>query len=98
VFEEGTVAHVYADGAAGFGADVGDVAGGDVEGDRDGDVGLVEVGDVVDEGPHVSGVDEAEAGGSAERDDDGVDYAVEAGVGGGEALLTGVPESKWSGS
>lgn len=87
MFEEGAVAHVVADGAAGFGADVGDVACGDVEGDGDGDVGFVEVGDVVDEGPDVSGVDEAEAGCAAECDDDGVDDAVEAGVGGGEGFV-----------
>lgn len=79
-----------ADGAAGGGGEVFGGLGGNPEGNGDGDFGLVEVGDVVDEGAFVADVDEAEAGGEAECDDDGVGEAVEAGVGGGEGLVDGV--------
>ena len=79
-----------ADGAAGAGADVVGAFGCDVEGDGDGDLGLVEVGDVQDEGQFVAGVDEAEAGCAAEGGDGRLGDAVHALGRGGDGLVDGV--------
>jgi hypothetical protein len=73
-------AEFFAEAAAGFLFGVGGLVEG--EGDGEGGVGFVEVGDVVDEGVLGACVDEAERGGAAEGEQGGVDDAVEAGVGG----------------
>ena len=60
---------------------------GDAEGDGDHVLDLVQIGDVVDEGELLAGVDEAEGGGIAAREDSCMGEAVEAGVGGGEGAV-----------
>src|SRR5699024_5259820 len=59
----------------------------DIEGDRDGHLGLVEIRDVVDEGPVMSGVDEPETRCTAEAHDHGVDDAVQTCMGRRERLV-----------
>ena len=54
--------------------------GDDIEGDGDRRLRLVQVGDVVHEGPFVPCVDEAEARRAPQRDNDSVDDAVQGGV------------------
>lgn len=88
-FDEGV-----ADGAAGGGGEVFGGLSGNPEGDGDGDLGFVEVGDVVDERAFVADVDETEPRREAEGDDDGVCEAVQAGMGGGEGLVDGVAGGK----
>ena len=56
--------------------------GRELEGEGDRVLGLVEIGDVEDEGDGASGVDESQAGAGADTDDGGVTDAVEAAVAG----------------
>jgi hypothetical protein len=65
-----------------------------LERERGGYLGLVEVSDVVDEGVLGAGADEAEGGGAAHCEDCGVDDAVQAHVRGGQGQVDrvlGVP-------
>lgn len=60
------------------------------EGEGEGGVGFVEVGDVVEEGVLGAGVDVAEGWGESKGEQGGVDDAVKAGVGGGQGEVDGV--------
>src|SRR5690606_1875686 len=86
--QEAEESEVFADVAGCLLCGVVGVVGG--EGEGEGGVGFVEVGDVVDEGVLGAGVDVAEGGGESESEQGGVDDAVEARVGGGQGEVDGV--------
>jgi hypothetical protein len=70
-------------------------AGGEVEGERDGVLGFVEVGDVEYEGGRSAGVDEAEAWAGADTHDRRMAHGVQAAVAGGEQPVDVVAGFEW---